>query len=59
MYIQVKVSQNMTSDLFNLDLDLDQMIMILKLDLNIVKMYLHTKNEVLKRITWTGRHTGR
>ena len=28
------------------DLDLDPMTLILKLDLNIVKMYHHTKNEV-------------
>ena len=28
------------------DLDLDPMTLVLKLDLDMVKMYLHTKNEV-------------
>ena len=31
---------------FSYDLDLDPMTLILKLDLDMVKMYLHTKNEV-------------
>ena len=31
---------------FSYDLDLDPMTLILKLDLGMVKMYLHTKNEV-------------
>ena len=40
------------------------MTLILKLDLDMVKMYLHTKNEVLmwsgsKVIVWTDRHTDR
>ena len=30
----------------DLDLDLDPMILILKFDLDMVKMYHHTKNEV-------------
>ena len=42
--------------------DLDPMTLILKLDLDMVKMYLHTKNEVpsyisSKVIAWTDRHT--
>ena len=32
--------------MFSYDLDLDPMNLILKLDLDMVKMYLHTKNEV-------------
>ena len=44
------------------DLDLDPMTLILKLDLDMVKMYLHTKNEVpmwsgSKVIVWTDCHT--
>ena len=40
------------------------MTLILKLDLDMVKMYLHTKNEVsmsrgLKVIAWTDRNTER
>ena len=31
---------------FSYDLDLDQMTLIPKLDLDMAKMYLHTKNEV-------------
>ena len=31
---------------YSFDLDLAPMTLILKLDLDIVKMYLHTKNEV-------------
>ena len=31
---------------YSFDLDLDQMTLVLKLDLDMVKMYLHTKNEV-------------
>ena len=47
---------------FSYDLDLDPMTLILKLDLDMVKMYLHTKNEVpmssgSKVIAWTDRNT--
>ena len=43
---------------YSLDLDLHPMALILKLDLNMVKMYLHTKKEVpscsgSKVIAWT------
>ena len=31
---------------YSFDLDLDRMTLVLKLDLDMVKMYLHTKNEV-------------
>ena len=31
---------------YSFDLDLDPMTLVLKLDLDMVKMYLHTKNEV-------------
>ena len=46
------------------DLGLDSMTLILKLDLNMVKMYHHTKNEVSmsrhsKVIALTDRQTGR
>ena len=45
-------------------LTLTQMTLILKLDLDMVKMYLHTKNEVsmskgLKVIAWTDKQTHR
>ena len=33
-------------DLFSCDLDLEQMTLIYELDLNILKIYLHAKNEV-------------
>ena len=39
--------------------DLDQMTLILKLDLYMVKMYLHAKNESSKVIARTGRNTVR
>ena len=50
----------MTKNTF--DLDLDPMTLILKLDLNMVKMYLYTENEVpscssSKVIAWTDRQT--
>ena len=41
---QVEISKTVT--FFSYDLDLDPMTLILKLDLDMVKMYLHTKNEV-------------
>ena len=31
---------------YSIDLDLDPMTLVFKLDLDMVKMYLHTKNEV-------------
>ena len=31
---------------YSFDLDLDAMTLVLKFDLDMVKMYLHTKNEV-------------
>ena len=42
--------------------DLDPMTLVLKFDLDMVKMYLHTKNEVpsyssSKVIAWTDRQT--
>ena len=40
---QVEISK---TNFFSYDLDLDPMTLILKLDLDMVKMYLHTKNEV-------------
>ena len=47
---------------YSFDLDLDPMTLVLELDLDMVKMYLHTKNEVpsysgSKVIAWTDRHT--
>ena len=44
------------------DLDLDVMILVLKVDLNIVKMYEYTEKEIRafsssKVIAWTGRQT--
>ena len=44
------------------DLDLDVMILVLKVALNIVKMYEYTENEIRgfsssKVIAWTGRQT--
>ena len=47
---------------YSFDLDLDPMTLILKIDLDMVKMYLHTKNEVpsysgSKVIAWTDRQT--
>ena len=52
---------------FSYDLDLDPMTLILKLDLDMIKIYLHTKNEVsmssisrnTDRHTHTNRHTDR
>ena len=49
---------------YSFDLDLDPMTLVLKLDLDIVKIYLHTKNEVLsyngsKVIARTDRQTHR
>ena len=47
---------------YSFDLDLDPMTLVLKLDLDMVKMYLHTKNKVpsysgSKVIAWTDRQT--
>ena len=47
---------------FDLDLDLDPMTFLLKLDLDIIKMYVCTKNEVpilsgSEVIVWTDRQT--
>ena len=41
-HIQLKDRENMMFYSF----DLDPMTLVLKLDLDMVKMYLHTKNEV-------------
>ena len=46
------------------DLEIDQMTLVFKRDLDMVKMYQHTKNEVpsyssSKVIAWTDRHTDR
>ena len=43
-HIHVKIRENMM--FYSFDLDLHLMTLILKLDLDIVKMYLHTINEV-------------
>ena len=43
-HIQVKVKENMM--FYSFDLDLHPMTLILKLDVDMVNMYLHTKNEV-------------
>ena len=43
-HIHVKVRENMM--FYSFDLYLDPMTLILKLDLDMVKMYLHTKYEV-------------
>ena len=43
-HTQVKIRENMM--FYSFDLDLDPMTLILKLDLDMVKMCLHTKNEV-------------
>ena len=43
-HIEVKVRENMI--FYSFDLDLDPMTLIPKCDLDMVKMYLHTKNEV-------------
>ena len=42
--IHVKIRENIM--FYSFDLGLDPMTLILKLDLDIVKMYLHTKNKV-------------
>ena len=47
---------------YSFDLDLDPMTLVLKFDLDIVKMYVCTKNEVptfnsFKVIIWTDRET--
>ena len=42
--IQLKVRENMM--FYSLDLGLNSVTLILKIDLGMVKMYLHTKNEV-------------
>ena len=61
-HIHVKVGENMM--FYSFDLDLDPMTLKLILDLDMVKMYLHTHNEVpsfsgSKVIAWTDRHTDR
>ena len=43
-HVQLKDRENMMFHSF--DLDLDPMTLVLKLNLDMVKMYLHTKNEV-------------
>ena len=43
-YIQLKFRENMM--VYSFDLDFDPMTLLLKHDLHMVKMYLHTKNEV-------------
>ena len=58
-HIQFKVRKNMFYS-FNLD----PMTLVLKLDLDLVKMYLHTKNVVAsysgsKVMAWTYKHTDR
>ena len=57
-HIQVKVRENMMFYSF----DLEPMTLIFKLDLDMVKMYLHAENEVpsysgSKVIAWTDRQT--
>ena len=65
MYNQVYVQNSKKYQFFcSHDLDLDPMTLILKLDLDIIKMYLHTKNEVSssrhsKVIARTDRQTHR
>ena len=62
---QVKLMSRSRSSHFPCDdLDLDLMTLILKRDLNMGKMYHHTKNEVSmsigsKVIAWTDRQTDR
>ena len=56
------VSNSQNSQFYKSDLDLDSMTLVLKIDLNIVKMYHHTKNEVSmswhsKVIACTDGHT--
>ena len=60
--IQLKVRENMM--FYPFDLDRDPMTLVLKLDLDMVKMYLRTKNEVpscssSKVIASTDRQTDR
>ena len=43
-HVQLKDRENMM--FYSFDLDLDPMTLVLQLDLDMVKMYLHTKNEV-------------
>ena len=43
-YVQLKDRENIM--FYSFDLDLDPMTLVLKLDLDMVKMYLHTNNEV-------------
>ena len=43
-HIQLTVRENMM--FYSFDLDLKPMTLVLTLDLDMVKMYLHTKNEV-------------
>ena len=61
-HVQLKYRENMM--FYSFDLELDPMTLVLKLDLDMVKMYLHTKNEVpsysgSKVIAGTDRHTDR
>ena len=43
-HVQLKDGENMM--FYSFDLDIDPMTLVLKLDLDMVTMYLHTKNEV-------------
>ena len=40
------MSNSQDNQFYKTDLDLDPMTLVLKLDLDMVKMYHHTKNEV-------------
>ena len=57
----INLQMNLT---FNSDLDFDSMTLILKLDLDMIRMYVCSKNEVLtfsglKVIVWTDTQMGR
>ena len=43
-HVQLKDRENIM--FYSFDLELDPTTLVLKLDLDMVKMYLHTKNEV-------------
>ena len=61
MEVEVRYIKYVT---FSLDFDLDPMMVIVTFDLDVVKMYLFTENDIpnyigSKEITQTERHTNR
>ena len=47
-HVQLKDRENMM--FYSFDLDIDPMTLVLKLDLDMVKMYLHTKNIAVQKL---------